>query len=92
MVLQELKKLDIEVITGAKYLEINAAGLLIELEGKHRVLEADTIILAAGFETDSGLAEQWKDAAPEVHVIGDALSPRKGIDAIFEGAMIGRRI
>jgi hypothetical protein len=29
---------------------------------------------------------------PEVHVIGDALKPRKALDAIFEGFETGRKI
>jgi 2,4-dienoyl-CoA reductase (NADPH2) len=92
VILQELKRLGVRTITGAKYLEINKDGLLISIDGQTELLEADTIILAAGYENDPALTEQWRDAAPEVHVIGDAFSPRKGIDAILEGATVGRKI
>ena len=92
VILQELKSLGVRTITGAEYIEINEDGLLISLEGQEELLEADTIVIAAGYEVDSELAEKWRDAAPEVYVIGDARSPRKGIDAIREGAQTARQI
>lgn len=92
VILQELKKLGVRTITGAQYVEINKEGLVIQLDGRDELLEADTIVLAAGYEVDPGLADKWREAAPEVHVIGDARSPQKGIDAIFDGAVIGRKI
>ncbi len=92
VILQELKKLGVRAITGVEYREINDDGLVISIDGRSELLKADTIILAAGYEPNSELAAIWKEAAPEVHVIGDALSPRKGIDAIFEGAQVARRI
>jgi len=92
VILQELKKLGVRTITGAHYLELNDKGLLIQLDGRTELLEADTIILAAGYEADSKLAERWREAAPEIHVIGDALAPAKGIDAIIEGARVGRML
>jgi 2,4-dienoyl-CoA reductase (NADPH2) len=92
VILQELKKLGVRTLTGVHYVEVNNDGLVITLNGSSELLTADTIILAAGYETDPAVEEKWREAAPEVHVIGDALSPRKGIDAIFEGATIGRKI
>ncbi len=92
VILQELRSLGVRTITGAEYIEINEAGLRISVDGQEELLEADTIVIAAGYEVDSGLAEKWKDAALEVHVIGDARSPRKGIDAIREGAQTARQI
>jgi 2,4-dienoyl-CoA reductase (NADPH2) len=92
VILQELRNLSVNAITEAEYKEINQTGLLISVEGRDQLIEADTIVIAAGYEVDPGLADKWKDAAPEVHIIGDARSPRKGIDAIQEGSLLGRLI
>ena len=92
VILQELRRLGVRSITEASYIEINKAGLLISVEGREELLEADTIVVAAGYEIDPQLAEKWQDAGAEVHVVGDAKNPRKGIDAIYEGAQVGRKI
>ncbi len=92
VILQELRNLGVRTITDAEYIEINDSGLLISVEDREELLEADTIVVAAGYEADPQLADKWRDAASEVHVIGDARNPRKGIDAIQEGAQTGRRI
>jgi 2,4-dienoyl-CoA reductase (NADPH2) len=92
VVLQELRNLGVRTITEAQYVAVDYKGLIISVEGKKQHLEADTIIVAAGYEIDPDLADKWKDSAPQVHVIGDARSPRKGIDAILEGSKVGRLI
>ncbi len=92
VILQELRRLGVRMITEASYVEINDAGLLISVEGREELLEADTIVVAAGYEIDERLAEKWSDVAAEIHVVGDAGEPRKGIDAIREGARVGRQI
>lgn len=92
VIMQELRRLGVRTITEASYVEINKCGLLISVEGREELLEADTIVVAAGYEIDARLAEKWSDAAAEIHVIGDACEPGKGIDAIREGARVGRQI
>jgi 2,4-dienoyl-CoA reductase (NADPH2) len=92
VILQELKRLGVRSITEASYIEINETGLLISVEGREELLEADTIVVAAGYEIDPQLAEKWQGAAPEIHVVGDAKNPRKGIDAIYEGTQVGRKV
>jgi 2,4-dienoyl-CoA reductase (NADPH2) len=92
LVLQELKKLGVRTITDAQYVRITDAGLLISVGDEEELLEADTIVTAAGYETEPDLLEKWRAAAPEVHVIGDAHIPQKGIDAIYEGTVVGRKI
>ncbi len=92
VILQELRSLGVNAITEAQYKEINETGLLISVEGREQLLEADTIVIATGYEIDSRFAEKWQEAAAEIHVVGDAREPRKGIDAIREGALVGRQI
>jgi 2,4-dienoyl-CoA reductase (NADPH2) len=92
VVLQELKRLGIRTVTDAQYVRITKNGLLISVADEKQLIEADTIVLAAGYEVDPQLEQAWRDVATEVHVIGDAQAPQKGIDAIYAGTLIGRHI
>jgi NADH dehydrogenase FAD-containing subunit len=52
----------------------------------------DRIVLATGVQSLDDLSGQIADAVAEVHVIGDAKQPRKALEAIAEGAEVGRAI
>jgi len=50
------------------------------------------IVLAMGLESVDDLSQKIGDSVAEVHVIGDAKQPRKALEAIAEGAEVGRAI
>jgi NAD(H)-dependent 7beta-hydroxy-3-oxo-delta4-cholenoic acid oxidoreductase len=52
----------------------------------------DTLILAAGARSVDPLSEKLKGQVGEVYVIGDARQARKALEAIAEGAEVGRKI
>jgi len=56
--------------------------------------DVDTIVLADRRRSASGLAwlAREKKLAPEIYEIGDCLEPRTALEAIFEAAVVGRRI
>jgi pyruvate/2-oxoglutarate dehydrogenase complex dihydrolipoamide dehydrogenase (E3) component len=91
--LERLAQRGVTMLAGVKYEEITAQGLVIsDREGKRRTLEADTIVLAAGAAPRAELAEKIKGVVPEVHLVGDSVQPRKIVDAIEEGARVGRQL
>ncbi len=55
-------------------------------------LEADTVVLAVGTKPNRHLTEELKGIVPEVYSIGDCVEPRDALDAIREGAELGRKI
>ena len=59
---------------------------------KVKLSNLDAIVLALGAVSNAQLGNDIADMVPEVHVIGDALKPRKALDAIFEGFEAGRKI
>jgi len=76
-----------------QYEAITAEGLVIrDQEGRKRKLEADTIVLAAGAVPRAELAEDLKGKVPEIHLVGDCLEPRRILEAIEEGAKVGRQL
>ena len=52
----------------------------------------DSIILTAGARSRNELSSEVREKVAEVYVIGDALEPRQGSDALREGNRIGRQI
>lgn len=88
--LRRLRKQSVTLLTGVKYEEITEKGLVItNKEGQRRTIEADTIVLATGAVPDNRLADELKNNAAELHIIGDSLKPRRILEAISEGAKVG---
>jgi hypothetical protein len=50
------------------------------------------VVIAAGSRSENRLADKLKDLVPEIHVVGDAKSPRNALEAIREGFLAGLRI
>lgn len=77
---------NVTILTDTKVVEITAKGLVAaDRADKRRRLEADTVMLAAGYIPNRLLFEAVKDKVPEVYAVGDCVQPRKIIDAIWEG-------
>jgi len=75
----------IERLAGAELIGLADGGALVRLEGEDRLLECDSIVLALGRAPAAELEEYEELESVEVHIIGDAVRPRKVLDAIWEG-------
>ena len=83
----------VRIMTSATVKEILADGVIYTKAGKEESLRGiDNVVLAMGAKSVDELSAAIKDTVPEVYVIGDAQKPRRAIEAIFEGAELGRRI
>ncbi len=84
--LHRLEESGVKFQLGVTYKEVTKRDVvIIDKDGKERVIEADSIILAAGARPDNTLLFELKGRVPEIFAIGDALEPRKIIQAIHEG-------
>ena len=93
LLLERLCQSQVEALTSATVIEITADGVVVEHEGHRDTIGGmDTIVLAMGVTSVNELADAIKDKVPEVHVIGDAKTPAKALDAIAAGAEVGRLI
>ena len=62
-------------------------------DGQDEVIQdIDTMILALGTRSVDDLSEKIKDSVAEVYVIGDAKVPRRALEAIAEGSVVGHKI
>lgn len=71
---------------GVTFEEVIENGMIIlDKNGKEQLVEADTIVSAAGAEPNDELFHELKEKVSEVHCIGDAKAPRLIVDAVHEG-------
>jgi len=85
VILQEMKRYGVKVIAKAKDLRITAEGVLLEAGGEEKLLEADTVVLAVGSRPVKDFAEKVKEQLPAAYLVGDAVTPKKALDAIYQG-------
>jgi len=93
LLLQRLRAKEVRIITSAKVKEILDDGVVIVRGGQEEAIRGmDRVILAMGTRPIDELSSSIKDKVAEVYVIGDAKEPRKALEAIHEGAEVGRKI
>jgi 2,4-dienoyl-CoA reductase (NADPH2) len=91
-VMAELRRLGVAILTGARAVEITETGVVVEKDKGRDLLPAETVVIAAGATPENSLADALKGLVPEIHVIGDAQSPRNALEAIREGFLVGLRV
>lgn len=52
----------------------------------------DTVVLATGSRANESLYFSLKGKVKELHRVGDCVSPRLALDAIFDGYNLGRTL
>ena len=75
---------------GVRLVRSGAIGPLFEEE----IPGVDLVVFADRRRSSSGLAwyARWRNIDAEIYEIGDCRRPRTALEAVFEGAMVGRRI
>jgi pyruvate/2-oxoglutarate dehydrogenase complex dihydrolipoamide dehydrogenase (E3) component len=90
---QRLREYGVQIETETSIVECLDDGVIINKNGETAPLSGfDTIVLAIGTRSVNNLKEQLEKKIPELYIIGDALAPRKAIEAIEEGARIALKI
>ncbi|AET67976.1 NADH:flavin oxidoreductase [Desulfosporosinus orientis DSM 765] len=72
----------IQIMTGEKVLEIRDHAVVTN---KQTLVNIDSVILAMGYRPNNELAQQLQEANINCQVIGDAVKPRKIVQAVTEG-------
>ena len=55
-------------------------------------LEADTIVMVTGRQSENGLYHTLRERGTSVEMIGDAVAPRGTYEAVFEGHRQARKL
>jgi 2,4-dienoyl-CoA reductase-like NADH-dependent reductase (Old Yellow Enzyme family)/thioredoxin reductase len=91
--LQRLRDYGVQIEIETSVVEFLDDGAIVSRNGKTTPLKGfDTIVLAMGTKSVDSLKKQLEEKISELYVIGDALAPRKAIEAIEEGAKIALKI
>jgi 2-enoate reductase len=84
-----LKDSGVEVLRNTQIVEIRPTGVVIEPPNhwKREILDVDTVIIATGWRPLDQLATELSASGFKTITIGDALEPRKLLNAIHEGML-----
>ena len=82
----DLKRSKVDILNKTRVLAIDKKGVLVKDENQEQsLIECENVVVATGYKVDNSLADSLANQGLKVHVIGDAKSPRRAIDAIEEG-------
>ena len=82
---------NVNILTDTTVLEItNGSVNIVDKSGLRSTLEADTVVIAVGFEPNNKLVATLKDKVSEMYAIGDCVKPRRVINAVWEGFRLAR--
>ncbi|MGB8706350.1 MAG: FAD-dependent oxidoreductase [Dehalococcoidia bacterium] len=91
--LDRLKYKGASILTGVEYQEITDVGVVIRTStGQKKVIEADTVVLAAGSTPNTKLAAALKGKVGQVLSVGDCVEPRSIMEAVDEGYKAGLKV
>ncbi|MFC1823286.1 FAD-dependent oxidoreductase [Thermodesulfobacteriota bacterium] len=80
-----LRSKGVQLLAGATCKEIAAGdAVVITKEGETERIPADTVLIAAGGRSNKEIYDVLKGKIPEIHLIGDAVEPRRIVNAVQE--------
>ncbi len=83
----------VSMLAGVEYEEITEAGVVIKTgTGEKKLIEADTVVLAAGAVPDTELLAALQGKVAQVLPVGDCAQPRSIREAVEEGYRAGLEI
>jgi 2,4-dienoyl-CoA reductase (NADPH2) len=80
VVVQELQKAGVELLTGVRYERIEPGAVVVSLDGAERRIEADSVIIAAGQEPERSLVDALA-ARGQAHVVVGGAAGAERLDA-----------
>jgi glycine/D-amino acid oxidase-like deaminating enzyme len=93
VILQKLNDLGVEIIPRTGLVRIEDSGAVVAgRDEEERLIECSRVVVVTGNRPDNTLYEEVKGMGIPIYQIGDCLEPRSAKAAIYEGALIGRRI
>jgi 2,4-dienoyl-CoA reductase (NADPH2) len=94
MVIKEMKMSGIEIFANSEVKEVKKGSVIIVSGKEKKEIEvpADTVVVAVGYKSNKSGFEGIEETIPEVYWAGDAVQPRKIMDAIRDGFEVGLKI
>jgi 2,4-dienoyl-CoA reductase (NADPH2) len=92
LLLDWLENKDVNKVSNVAYEEITDKGITVTKDGVRQTLEVNTVITSMPLEPNKELYNSLKDVTSEIFAIGDCANPGMIVDAIADGARVGRLI
>lgn len=89
VIMQNLHRYGVRVVSEAGIRSIETDGVIYQKGEREKKVPADTVVLAAGSVSNSSLGEELKEQVKEIYMAGDAVAPRRAMEAIDEGFCAG---
>jgi len=89
---RRLIELRVPLYLNTAVLEITGEGVVIALGDEVFALQADTVILTVGAQSDNKLAQELKGVVSELYTIGDCVKPHDAAAATYDAAKLASRI
>ena len=92
MLLKRLKNRDVRIHLNTEVTRLTAE-LAITQQGEREIhYPIETVVMAVGVRPNQELQKALQGSDMVIHVIGDAVKPRKALEAIWEGFEVGNKI
>ena len=94
LLLQRLDQKKVRLLPAHKVVEIanGKVHIMRRQDQKKSILDVQTIVYAYGTQSNRELYDKVRTLPVETYLIGDAFSPRRIADAVFEGTRVSYRI
>ena len=93
ILLNRLKKHHVTILTDTRLLKIDDKGVMVaNKDRQEHFIETDKVVIAIGTRPDNRLYDKIKSLGYKLFQVGDCLEPRSAKEAIYESAVLGRRI
>ncbi|MFC2018128.1 FAD-dependent oxidoreductase [Chloroflexota bacterium] len=90
--LERLIEQGVVMLTNCPVREITEHGVYVKHNFDLLFIKGETVILALGMQLENRLAEELRQRGISFQSIGDCVEPRSELEAIREGAEVGRQI
>lgn len=91
-IIQNLKKIGVQLLPNTKAISIEEDYVLVQKEGKEEKVYCDSIVLALGAKSDNSISSKIDKSIKEVHTIGDAARVGTILDAVHQGFEIAGKV
>jgi 2,4-dienoyl-CoA reductase-like NADH-dependent reductase (Old Yellow Enzyme family)/thioredoxin reductase len=92
MLLKRLATNEVKLLTKTEVQRMTKDTLIAQQGDQEISLSIETVVIAVGVRPNRELTDALRNNDMEIHTIGDAVEPRKVLEAIWEGFEVGNRI
>jgi len=92
MITKRLKGNGVKIYTGTRVLRMKKNTVIVQQAEKEILFPIETVVIAVGVRSNRELPDALHESDLEIYVIGDAVEPRKALDAVREGFEVGNKV